>query len=72
MFTTVDLFAGAGGITEGFRMQGDYKCVCATDFDEEARHTFTYNHPKVPYILKDIKLFTYNVNIKKVENGRKI
>lgn len=55
MFTTVDLFAGAGGITEGFRMQGDYKCVCATDFDEEARHTFTYNHPEVPYILKDIK-----------------
>ena len=55
MFTTVDLFAGAGGITEGFRMQGDYKCVCATDFDEEARHTFTYNHPKVPYILKRYK-----------------
>ncbi len=55
MFKTVDLFAGAGGITEGFRMQGDYECVCATDIDEEAKHTFTYNHPSVPYILKDIK-----------------
>ena len=55
MYTTVDLFAGAGGITEGFRMQGEFKCICANDFDEEAKHTFTYNHPDVPYILKDVK-----------------
>ncbi len=51
---TIDLFAGAGGITEGFRKAG-YTCVCANDFDEEARHTFTYNHPAVPYVLKDIR-----------------
>ena len=44
MITTIDLFAGAGGITEGFRKAG-YTCVCANDFDEEAMHTFTFNHP---------------------------
>lgn len=54
MYKTIDLFAGAGGITEGFRKAG-YQCVCANDFDEEAKHTFTFNHPQVPYLLKDIK-----------------
>lgn len=57
MLKTIDLFAGAGGITEGFRKAG-YMCVCANDFDEEAKHTFTYNHPTVPYVLKDIKNVT--------------
>lgn len=57
MLNTIDLFAGAGGITEGFRKAG-YVCACASDFDEEARHTFTYNHPSVPYVLKDIKEVT--------------
>ncbi len=58
MYTTVDLFSGAGGITEGFRQQGGFQCLCATDFDENAKKTFTYNHPRVPYILKDIKQLT--------------
>ena len=54
MLKSIDLFAGAGGITEGFRKAG-YVCVCANDFDEEAKHTFTYNHPTVPFVLKDIR-----------------
>ena len=57
MLNTIDLFAGAGGITEGFRKAG-YTCACANDFDEEARHTFTYNHPTVPFVLKDVKEVT--------------
>jgi len=57
MYKTIDLFAGAGGITEGFRKAG-YICVCASDFDEEAKHTFTFNHPSVPYLLKDIREVT--------------
>ncbi len=57
MLKTIDLFAGAGGITEGFRKAG-YVCACANDFDEEAKHTFTYNHPTVPYVLKDVREVT--------------
>ena len=57
MYKTIDLFAGAGGITEGFRKAG-YTCVCANDFDEEAKHTFTFNHPLIPYLLQDIREVT--------------
>lgn len=44
MLTTVDLFCGAGGITEGFRQAG-YKCLYAIDFNASAIETFRYNHP---------------------------
>lgn len=54
MYKTIDLFAGAGGITEGFRKAG-FTCVCANDFDEEAKHTFMFNHPSVPFLLKDVR-----------------
>ena len=41
---TIDLFAGAGGITEGFRQAG-YHSVFANDFNENACATFRLNHP---------------------------
>lgn len=44
-FTTIDLFAGAGGITEGFRQAGCH-CLYANDFNREAIATFRRNHPK--------------------------
>jgi DNA (cytosine-5)-methyltransferase 1 len=42
--TSVDLFAGAGGITEGFRQAG-FRCLYANDFNENAMATFRLNHP---------------------------
>ena len=44
--STIDLFCGAGGITEGFRQIG-YKCLYANDQMREAIDTFSYNHPEV-------------------------
>jgi DNA (cytosine-5)-methyltransferase 1 len=41
---TIDLFAGAGGITEGFRQAG-FDCLYANDFNERAVETFKLNHP---------------------------
>ncbi|SRR6266568_716396 len=41
---TIDLFCGAGGITEGFRQAG-YVCLYGNDCMEEAIQTFTKNHP---------------------------
>lgn len=43
---SIDLFAGAGGITEGFRQAG-VQCVFANDFNAHACETFKYNHPSV-------------------------
>jgi len=45
-FKTIDLFAGAGGITEGFRQAGA-QCVFANDFNPHACETFRLNHPEV-------------------------
>ena len=41
---TVDLFCGAGGITEGFRKAG-FRCIYANDINRWAIETFRANHP---------------------------
>jgi site-specific DNA-cytosine methylase len=43
--TSIDLFCGAGGITEGFRQAG-FKCLYGNDSNENAMETFRYNHPR--------------------------
>jgi DNA (cytosine-5)-methyltransferase 1 len=45
LLTTIDLFSGAGGITEGFRGAG-YECLYANDCMPEAIRTFAFNHPE--------------------------
>jgi DNA (cytosine-5)-methyltransferase 1 len=45
--TIVDLFAGAGGLSEGFRRAG-FRIVLALDQDPVARRTYWLNHPEVP------------------------
>lgn len=51
----VDLFAGAGGMSEGFRQAG-YTSALAIEYDEMASRTFSFNHPNTPIITKDIRL----------------
>ncbi len=43
-FSTLDLFCGAGGITEGFRRAG-FSCLYANDINHWAVETFRANHP---------------------------
>lgn len=43
VLTSIDLFCGAGGITEGFRQAG-YRCLYANDIDGWAIKTFQLNH----------------------------
>ncbi|PSW25758.1 DNA (cytosine-5-)-methyltransferase [Photobacterium phosphoreum] len=52
--TTVDLFCGAGGFSEGFSKSGGFKPLLAVDFDKQAIGTFQHNHPKIPTICADI------------------
>ncbi len=51
---TIDLFCGAGGITEGFKELG-YRCVYANDVMPEAIETFQLNHPDAWADNRDIE-----------------
>jgi DNA (cytosine-5)-methyltransferase 1 len=44
--TTIDLFCGAGGITQGLKQAG-FHCVYANDAMPEAIETFRLNHPGI-------------------------
>lgn len=52
--TSIDLFVGAGGLTQGFKQQG-FSCLWANDFDEEALCTFSENHPEVTTVSGPIE-----------------
>lgn len=52
---SIDLFAGAGGITSGFTHAG-IKSKCAVDFVENACVTLKINEPKINVIVGDLTL----------------
>lgn len=52
--TVVDLFAGAGGLSEGFRQAG-FSVLAASDNDPDAASTFIRNFPKARVIVGDIR-----------------
>src|SRR5258708_5689 len=53
--TAIDLFCGAGGLTEGFNQSG-FRCVYANDSNASAVETFKYNHPDTWADLSPIEL----------------
>ena len=54
MFNVIDLFCGAGGLTEGFRQAG-FRSILSLDKDPQALETFQYNHPETICIESDIR-----------------
>jgi DNA (cytosine-5)-methyltransferase 1 len=55
--TTLDLFSGAGGLSEGFRRAG-FRSLLTLDLDESALKTYRINHPEVPddkILCRDIR-----------------
>ena len=52
--TSIDLFCGAGGITQGFYQEG-YQCLYANDLMPEAFDTFRHNHPSTRAECKPIE-----------------
>lgn len=52
--TIVDLFAGAGGISQGFHQEG-FITLAATDIDPDACATFKHNFPEASVVHGDIR-----------------
>ena len=52
--TVVDLFAGAGGIAEGFRQEG-FRSIAASDIDPDACATFARNFPGAVVVHGDLR-----------------
>lgn len=55
--TSLDLFAGAGGITLGFKKAG-IKSIAAIEIDRFAAETFRHNFPDIPLYNRDIYSFS--------------
>ena len=60
MLTTVDLFAGAGGLSYGFERTGKIRIVAAAEKNPAARKTYRKNHPAVRYFYEDVQDIDYN------------
>ena len=54
---SLDLFAGAGGLTLGFKNAG-IKSIGAIEVDRFAAETFKYNFPEIPMYNRDIHSFS--------------
>ena len=52
-FNFIDLFAGAGGMSSGFSMEG-YKPIVANEIEKNFIETYKNNHPNTKAILGDI------------------
>ncbi len=57
MFKTIDLFAGAGGLSLGFKMTGQFELVAAAEINENAKATYKKN------LVKDNDKFTFIDNV---------
>lgn len=65
--TSLDLFAGAGGMTLGFKNAG-IQSIGAIEIDRFAAETFRFNFPEIPIYNRDISSFT-NEEIKQLFSG---
>jgi DNA (cytosine-5)-methyltransferase 1 len=53
-YNVIDVFCGAGGFSEGFRLAGGFRSALALDADPQACRTFAHNHPHTPVVCADV------------------
>lgn len=51
IFKLIDLFAGAGGLSNGFEQTGRFEVVGAVEINKEATQTYIFNHKNNPDII---------------------
>ena len=56
-YTTIDLFAGAGGLSYGFKETGKFDIKIAVEYNKYAQETYKKNHPNTD-IESDITQIT--------------
>ena len=64
MYSVVDLFAGAGGLSLGFVQTGRFSITVAAENNENAQNTYKKNHPNVE-VLDDVRQIDYSEILKK-------
>ncbi|MFC1548704.1 DNA cytosine methyltransferase [Candidatus Omnitrophota bacterium] len=69
--TAIDLFAGAGGITEGFKWAG-FDVLASLEWDHDACETHRANHPDTAVIEGDITKASTKAALTKAVNGREV
>ncbi|MDD3243987.1 MAG: DNA cytosine methyltransferase [Eubacteriales bacterium] len=57
MLKTIDLFAGAGGLSLGFQLTGEFELLAAAEISKNAKATYKAN------IAKDNKDFIFIDNV---------
>lgn len=61
---TLDLFAGAGGLTEGFHEASDrFRSVAAVEWERAAAATYKLNHPETRVFAEDIEKWLATDNV---------
>jgi DNA (cytosine-5)-methyltransferase 1 len=65
VFNCVDLFCGAGGLSEGFRQNG-FDILVANDFDTWCEATYKLNHPETEFISGPIQNITAEEVLRKL------
>ena len=60
-----DLFAGVGGMSQGFKMAGDFEIAFAVEFDKEIASAYKKNHSETDVFAEDI----CNINVKELHKS---
>lgn len=60
MWKTIDLFAGAGGLSLGFEMTGEFEIVAAAENNKNARKTYFANHKEGGILtIEDVRGYNF-------------
>lgn len=67
MLKTIDLFAGAGGMSLGFELTGKYMIVAAAENNSYAMETYMANHAGVKFeAIKDVRGYDFKALSEKI------